>query len=170
MNVFLSAVLTASLLAGASALAGHSTSLPSLQPVLQDTRWYNGRADAASLKGKVVVVDVFTVDCINCQNVTPELRKLHASDARRGLAVIGVHTPETSWEKNPRHVAAGLAQLGVTWPVAIDDDRRIWNAYGVSAWPTQLIFDRHGVLRATIVGDSQDAQVERVVNGLLSQR
>ncbi len=139
-----------------------------LQPVYHAAAWYNGRVEAGATKGKVVLVDVFTVDCINCRNVIPEIQRLQKAYGRKGLVVVGVHSPETSWEKDPRHVRPTLASLGVTWPVAIDDDFRIWHAYGVSAWPTQLIFDREGRLRATIVGDSRDAAVQRAVERLIN--
>ncbi|HEY8315045.1 MAG TPA: redoxin family protein [Candidatus Baltobacteraceae bacterium] len=162
--------LTALFLISALPAVSLASSPATLQPLLTAGRWYNGRLDPASVRGKVVLIDVFTVDCFNCRNVTPELRKLRASQTRNGLVIAGVHSPETSWEKNPQHVVSALKDLGVDWPVAVDDDFAIWRAYGVNAWPTQLIFDRHGRLHATIVGDSQDALVQRTVERLLAQR
>jgi thiol-disulfide isomerase/thioredoxin len=171
MKVTLMALVGALSLVGSSGIAARADAAStSLVPVLSARTWYNGRIDAAALRGRVVVVDVFTVDCINCRNVTPELRKLHAMESRSGLVVLGVHSPETSWERNSRHVSDALAELGVNWPVAVDNDFAIWNAYGVNAWPTQLFFDRHGKLRATVVGDSQDALVEHTVDTLLAER
>ncbi len=140
----------------------------SLNPLLSATDWDNGRATAQDLQGRVTVIDVFTVDCINCQNVIPELRRLrreHGND----VAIVGVHSPETSWERQPSHRRAMLRSQAITRPVAIDDGFRIWNAYNVTAWPTQLIFDRHGVLRKTVVGDSQDRLVDATVNSLVSE-
>jgi thiol-disulfide isomerase/thioredoxin len=140
----------------------------SLTPVLGASTWLNGRPSRESLHGKVVLVDVFTVDCVNCRNVTPNLRRLSA--AQRGkLVIIGVHTPETPVERERSHVVASLRDLGITWPVAIDDDSTLWNTYGVEAWPTQLIFDRKGHLRKTIVGDSQDDAVNAAVAALLAE-
>lgn len=118
--------------------------------------WLGGRETATEVAGKVVVVDVFTVDCFNCRNVTPTLRALHR---RPNVIVIGVHTPETSYERERAHIVDKLAELGVTWPVVLDDDQRVWNAFGIEAWPTQLFFDRNGTLRHTVVGDSQDNDV-----------
>jgi thiol-disulfide isomerase/thioredoxin len=139
-----------------------------LAPLLGATTWDNGRATSQDLSGRVTVVDIFTVDCINCQNVVPELHKLR-QEHPQSVAVVGVHSPETSWERDPAHRREMLRQQGITWPVAIDDGFQIWNAYHIGAWPTQLIFDRHGVLRKTIVGDSQDALVEDTVNALLAE-
>ncbi len=64
----------------------------------------------------------------------------------------------------------GLKDQNVTWPVVFDDTFRVWNAYGVDAWPTQLIFDRHGKLRATYVGEGYDAQIDRTVKALVAER
>jgi thiol-disulfide isomerase/thioredoxin len=130
--------------------------------------WINGHAAAADLIGKVVVVDVFTVDCSNCQNVVPTFRALNAKDRARGLRVIGVHAPETPAERSRSYVEQSLARQGIVWPVAIDNDFALWHAYGVNAWPTELFFDRHGVLRKVIVGDSQDQEVRATVESLLN--
>lgn len=142
----------------------------SLQPVLSAHDWLNGRATPAALAGKVVVLDVFTVDCYNCQNVVPELRTLYSRDRARGLAIVGIHAPETPEERERSYVVQSLARQGIVWPVAVDDAFALWNDYGISAWPTQLIFDRRGRLRETIVGDSQDAVVAKVVEELLSEK
>jgi peroxiredoxin len=140
-----------------------------LAPVLAANDWIGGAATAADVTGKVVVLDVFTVDCYNCQNVVPALRTLYAQDRSRGLAVIGIHAPETPAEKQRSYVIASLARQGIVWPVAVDNGFALWNDYGVTAWPTQLFFDRHGRLRKTIVGDSQDAQVKATVEALLAE-
>lgn len=131
--------------------------------------WLNGSVAPADTAGKVVVVDVFTFDCYNCKNVVPTLRALDAERAR-GLLVVGVHAPETPYEAVRANVVTNLRAQGITWPVAIDNGFAIWKAYGVDAWPTQLFFDRHGRLRATVVGDSQDDAVRRIVQRLLAER
>jgi len=132
--------------------------------------WLNGGVSHASLAGKVVVVDVFTVDCYNCRNVTPNLRALYRGNSRDDLAIVGVHTPETPYERERPHVVASLKELGVVWPVVLDNDSALWRAYGVDAWPTQLIFDRKGRWRKTIVGDSQDDALDRTVKELLAEK
>jgi len=146
------------------------TATTSLRAVLAAHDWLNGRATAATLAGAVVVVDVFTVDCYNCQNVVPELRTLYVHDRTRGLAIVGIHAPETPAERDRSYVVQSLARQGIVWPVAIDNAFSLWNAYGVSAWPTQMIFDRRGRLRKTVVGDSQDAVVDSVVEKLLAEK
>jgi peroxiredoxin len=154
----------------ASAATAQAPQTPALAPVLAAGDWIDGRPTAASLAGKVVVVDVFTVDCGNCQNVVGTLRSLYEADRGRGLAVIGIHSPETPPEKERTYVTDSLQRQGIVWPVAVDNDFKLWNAYGVSAWPTQLFFDRRGRLRGTITGDSQDDDVKSTVAALLAER
>ena len=140
----------------------------SLDTVLQARTWINGTPTRESLRGKVVLLDVFTFDCINCKNITPNLRTL-ARAKRDGLAIVGIHSPETPYERDHAHVVRHLGLLGVTWPVAIDNEFALWKAYGIEYWPTQMIFDRHGKLRKVIEGDSQDAVVDATVNALLRE-
>jgi thiol-disulfide isomerase/thioredoxin len=141
----------------------------SLAPVLAASNWLNGHPTADSLRGKVVLVDVFTFGCYNCQNVTPNLRKLHASESG-GLAIVGIHSPETSYEHDRSHVVEALRAQGITWPVAIDNDMALWRSYGIEYWPTQLIFDRKGHLRKTVIGDSQDDAVDETIHTLLAEK
>ncbi len=139
----------------------------SLSPLSGANDWVNGRVGSSDLRGKVVVVDVFTVDCSNCQNVVPTLRELYAGDRARGLRIVGVHSPETPPERSRTYVKQSLDRQGIVWPVVFDNDFALWRAYDVTAWPTELFFDRHGTLRKVIVGDSQDEEVRATVESLL---
>jgi thiol-disulfide isomerase/thioredoxin len=164
------------ILAGALAVAGapHAAraaeTAASLEPVLAAREgWLGVPLTGAAVRGKVVLVDVFTFGCINCRNVVPNLRALR----RKGdadLVIVGVHSPETPYEKDRANVAESLKAQGITWPVALDNSFAIWKAYGVDAWPTQLLFDRHGRLRKTIVGDAQDSAVDAAIEGLLAEK
>lgn len=162
------AIFAVALLFACGALPASAAST-SLAPLGASTDWLNGRGTPASLRGKVVLVDVFTVDCGNCENVTANLRMLNTQDRGR-VAIVGVHTPETPYERQRPHVVDRLKALGVTWPVAVDDDQTLWATYGIEAWPTQLIFDRAGHLRKTIVGDGQDAAVDAEIHALLAEK
>ncbi|MBV8425062.1 MAG: redoxin family protein [Candidatus Eremiobacteraeota bacterium] len=160
---------TAACLTGSLLTRGVASAGVTLQPVLAYGDWLNGRPTAGGLRDKVVLLDVFTFACYNCQNVTPNLRALHRSKSSSDFVIVGVHTPETPYERDRKNVVENLARLGITWPVAVDNDSRLWDAYGIDAWPTQLIFDRSGHLRKTIVGDSQDALVDATIASLLSK-
>jgi len=142
----------------------------SLQPILHAQDWLNNQVRPADLTGKVVVLDVFTVDCYNCKNVIPALRDLYRTKRSKGLAIVGIHSPETPSEKQRGYVMENLRTQGILWPVAVDNSFSLWDAYGVNAWPTQLFFDRHGRFRKAIVGDSQDDAVRAEVEALLAEK
>jgi thiol-disulfide isomerase/thioredoxin len=150
-------------LAPASAFAS-----PSLSAVLAANDWLNGRLTKADVNGKVVLLDFYTFDCINCKHVEPNLRELYRTRSRADLVVVSVHSPETPYERDRANLIASLKEQGVAWPVAVDNDYALWNAYGVSAWPTQLIFDRGGALRQTVVGEGQDGLVDDTIDALIA--
>jgi thiol-disulfide isomerase/thioredoxin len=160
------AALTAPLVLRAPALASSS----GLDPVLAATDWLNGRVADGDVAGKVVVVDVFTFDCINCKHVVPTLKRLHADVSPTDLQIIGVHAPETSTERERSNVIRELARQGIVWPVALDNSFTIWKALGNEYWPTQYIFDRRGALRRTVVGEGQDDAVTSTIHALVAER
>ena len=141
----------------------------SLAPVLGAMPWVNAPGPP-HLAGRVTIVDVFTFSCINCKHVTPELRKLRGAFSFGDLAIVGVHAPELPEERVHANVVQALRDQDITWPVVYDDNFAVWNAYGVNAWPTQLVFDRRGKLRATYVGEGYDAQLERTVRALIAEK
>lgn len=160
--------LLAILIAVALAPAPGAASTPVLRPILSAQQWLNGAP--RSIRGKVVLLDVFTFGCINCKHVVPELHALYRDSAAADLQIIGIHSPETPYEKVRSNVVANLARQGIVWPVAIDNDFALWNAYNVNAWPTQLLFDRRGKLRYTFVGEGEDRAVADAVSHLVSER
>ncbi len=150
-----------------SAQSARATSAPTLAPLGAAADWLNGKPD---LNGKVVIVDVFTFGCSNCQAVTPNLQRLRKAISTTQLAIVGVHTPETPYERERPNVIRALREQQITWPVVLDPDNKLWNAFGVDAWPTQFVFDRHGTLRKVVVGDSQDSALNGAVQTLLAER
>jgi thiol-disulfide isomerase/thioredoxin len=139
-------------------------------PLFSAPQWIGTRPRVASYTGKVVIVDVFTFDCINCKHVVPELRSLRGRYPTKDLLIVGIHTPETPFEHVRANVVQALAMQGISWPVAIDNAEELWNAYSIQYWPTQLIFDRHGRLRKTVIGEGQDAEVTSTVAALVAER
>jgi thiol-disulfide isomerase/thioredoxin len=141
-----------------------------LSRVLAANDWLNAKPTMQTVRGKVVVLDFYTFECFNCKNTEPNLRALYREKPRTDLVILSIHSPETSLEKNRDNLVASLKEQGIVWPVAVDNDFTIWNAYGVQAWPTQMIFDRSGQLRKTFVGDSQDAAVDATIDQLILQK
>jgi thiol-disulfide isomerase/thioredoxin len=171
MNVrTLRTIVAIALTAVAGTGARGAGAAPTLEPIAAYGDWIAARPAPSDLHGKVVLVDIFTFGCYNCQNVTPNLRALYREHHANGLEIVGVHTPETPYETERANVVANLAKQGIVWPVAVDNGHVLWNAYATEYWPTQLIFDKHGTLRATIVGDSQDRDVDATVDKLLAEK
>lgn len=138
------------------------------EPLTLASGWLGSRRSASDLRGRVVLLDIFTFECINCVRVTPNLKRLYRRYARTDLEIVAVHTPEVpSYQSKIGYLARQARAADLPWPIAIDNDARIWNAYGVTAWPTQLIFDRSGRLRNTFVGDSQDGAVAAAVRAIV---
>ncbi|HXM18377.1 MAG TPA: redoxin domain-containing protein [Candidatus Tumulicola sp.] len=140
-----------------------------LQRVLSESDWLNGRPAAADVRGKVVLLDFYTFLCYNCKNTEPNLRALYKQHSRNDLVILSVHSPETEYEKVRKNLIESFSEQGVVWPVLVDNDRSVFDAYGVTAWPTQMIFDRHGRLVQTVVGDSQDATVNSALKNALGR-
>ncbi len=144
---------------------------PGLGSLALATDWLESHPTVASLRGRVVLVDVFTFECINCTNVTPALKRLYAGYPRSDVEIVAVHTPEVpSYQRSLSYLSRQTRAAALPWPIAVDNEHRIWDAYGVSAWPTQLIFDRDGRLRSTFVGDGQDREVAAAVRSLIRAR
>lgn len=160
-------IATGSLLAFGSQTRASTTTIDQLFAAKD---WVNAKATPQLVRGKVVLVDFYTFDCINCKHVEPNLRALYQTKSRADLVIVGVHSPETSYERDRDNLVTSLQAQGVTWPVAVDNDFSLWNAYGVQAWPTQMIFDRSGHLRKTIIGDSQDEKVNSAIEQLLREK
>jgi thiol-disulfide isomerase/thioredoxin len=152
-----------------SAMAILAAASMTLSTLTGAASWIGGHPSASDLRGKVVLVDVFTFDCINCKHVVPELRRLNQTISRKDFRIVGIHAPETPYERNVRTAARNFALQGITWPVAVDNDYALWNAYGLEYWPTQLIFDRQGKLRKTVIGEGQDALVQSTVLQLIRE-
>ena len=122
-----------------------------------------------SLRGKVVLVDFWTYTCINSLRPLPYIRAWADKYKGAGLVVIGVHTPEFSFEKERANVQEAVRTLKVDFPVAIDSDYRIWEAFGNQYWPALYFVDAKGHIRHHYFGEGQYAEAERVLQELLKE-
>ncbi|MBK0030921.1 cytochrome c biogenesis protein DipZ [Erwinia sp. S43] len=144
-----------------------SSALPSLTG---DTGWLNGEPlTPDSLKGKVVLIDFWTFDCINCQHTLPHVRDWANKYQSQGLVVVGVHTPEYPWERDAQAVSAAIARWKLPYAVVTDNNYAIWNRFGNQYWPAHYIFDARGQLRYTAFGEGDYEQQEQVIQQLLSE-
>jgi thiol-disulfide isomerase/thioredoxin len=138
---------------------------PAVKPV---GGWLNGPAPtAADLQGKVVIYDFWTYSCINCVRTIPYLRSWYNRYSADGLVIVGVESPEFDFEKIRSNVEAADKKLGVVWPVALDNNMAVWNAFDTEYWPTKDIVDRQGRLRYQDIGEGEYTQTENVIRQLL---
>ena len=153
------------------AVAGSDLPVEGVMPPLTGaTRWLNSPPlSPESLRGKVVLVDFWTYSCINCIRAIPYVRAWARKYAPHGLVVIGVHTPEFAFEKEEANVRRAMAELGVSWPVAQDNDFRIWRAFDNRYWPAHYFIDAQGRIRHHHFGEGEYDRSERVIRQLLAE-
>lgn len=119
------------------------------------------------LKGKVVLIDFWTYSCINCLRTLPYLEKWYKDYGKKGLVIIGVHSPEFEFEKDPMNVADAAKRLGVKYPIAQDNDFATWRAYGNHYWPAHYLIDQNGDLRMAHFGEGDYVATENAIRTLL---
>jgi thiol-disulfide isomerase/thioredoxin len=124
----------------------------------------------ADLKGKVVLVDFWTYSCINCIRTIPYLNAWYEKYADQGLVIVGVHSPEFDFEKNPQNVQAAVQKFGIKYPVVQDNDHGTWNAYQNRYWPHKYLVDDEGFIRYDHIGEGNYAETEKVIQSLLQER
>jgi cytochrome c biogenesis protein CcdA/thiol-disulfide isomerase/thioredoxin len=132
--------------------------------------WLNSKPlTAEDLKGKVVLVDFWTYSCINCLRAIPYVRAWAEKYRDHGLVVIGVHAPEFAFERNVDNVKKAIATLGIKYPVAIDNDYKIWRAFENEYWPAHYFIDAKGQIRHHHFGEGEYDESERVIQKLLAE-
>ncbi|MDH1728445.1 cytochrome c biogenesis protein DipZ [Pseudomonas chengduensis] len=135
------------------------------------TQWLNSAPlDWTQLRGKVVLVDFWTYDCINCRNSLPYVNQWAQRYAEQGLVVVGVHTPEYPRERIVANVRQAIKQLGIRHPVAIDNQYQVWSAFGNQYWPAHYFIDAEGHIRHAHMGEGDYAEQERVIQELLRMK
>jgi cytochrome c biogenesis protein CcdA/thiol-disulfide isomerase/thioredoxin len=132
--------------------------------------WLNSPAlTADSLRGKVVLVDFWTFGCVNCRNALPHVRGWYDKYKDQGLVVVGIHTPEFAFEKNIGNVKRAVGELGITFPVAIDNNFAVWRAFGNNYWPAHYFVDARGNIRFHHFGEGEYEKSEQVIQQLLEE-
>jgi len=132
--------------------------------------WINSPPlSSEALKGKVVLIDFWTYSCINCLRALPYVEGWAAKYKDAGLVVIGVHTPEFAFEKERSNVERAVRDLKITYPVAIDSDYKIWQAFHNEYWPAHYLIDGKGRIRYHHFGEGEYDKSERVIRELLKE-
>jgi cytochrome c biogenesis protein CcdA/thiol-disulfide isomerase/thioredoxin len=134
------------------------------------TLWLNSPPlTAQDLRGKVVMVDFWTYSCINCLRALPYVQSWYQKYKKHGLVVIGVHAPEFAFEKDPNNVRRAVADLKITYPVALDNDYGIWQAFNNQYWPAHYFIDATGHVRAHHFGEGNYDESEQIIRTLLTE-
>ncbi|SET22516.1 Cytochrome c biogenesis protein CcdA [Pseudomonas sp. NFR09] len=153
--------------------ANHSDTLPiegALPPLDGAVQWLNSPPlSTEALKGKVVLVDFWTYSCINCLRTLPYVKAWAEKYRDQGLVVIGVHAPEFAFERDVNNVTQAMKDLGITYPVAIDNNYKIWRAFNNQYWPAHYFADAKGQIRYHHFGEGDYAESERVIQQLLRE-
>jgi thiol-disulfide isomerase/thioredoxin len=123
----------------------------------------------AGLAGKVVLVDFWTYTCINCIRTLPYVQDWYTEYADDGLVVLGVHTPEFVFERDQNNVAAAIAQYGLTYPVALDNDYTTWDNFANRYWPAKYLIDANGHVRYYHFGEGNYVETEAAIQKLLTE-
>jgi len=148
-------------------------SLPDLglAPELTNDTWLNVDAPLrlANLRGKVVIVEMWTFGCINCQHVIPSLKEWYSKYQDQGLVIIGNHFPEFSYERDLNNVKDAVARYGIEYPVAQDNDGVTWRAYENNYWPALYLIDKQGHIRYVHIGEGNYKETEQNIKALLQE-
>lgn len=164
------------LLAGCSTLnqVSQKTEVPKYPnlgtaPELVGDTWLNTdtplRLD--DLKGKVILVEMWTFGCINCRNVIPSLRKFHEEYANQGLVIIGNHFPEFGYEKDVENLKHAIVDLEIPYAIVVDNEGLNWQAYQNIYWPTLYLIDKTGEIRYKHIGEGKYEETEIAIRSLL---
>jgi thiol-disulfide isomerase/thioredoxin len=154
------------------AASANKAALPDgpVAPAIQSAQWLNTKPLAwDGLRGRVVMVEFWTFGCINCKNVTPALKDMHADFKDEGFTLIGVHSPEFDYEKKLANVQKAVKDAGITYPVAIDNDFANWRRYRNRYWPAIYLVDKRGVIRYTHIGEGRYEETRRWIELLLNE-
>ncbi len=151
--------------------AGEDPSLKAIDPDLSGaTAWINSPPlTFASLRGKVVVIDFWTYSCINCLRTLPYSKAWYDKYKDSGLVIIGVHTPEFPFEKDEGNVRKAIRDLGILYPVAMDNDYQIWSGFNNQYWPAHYFIDATGRVRYRSEGEGKYEESEKWIRSLLEE-
>jgi cytochrome c biogenesis protein CcdA/thiol-disulfide isomerase/thioredoxin len=136
------------------------------------TAWLNTPGDMPidlhALRGKVVLIDFWAYSCINCQRAIPHVEGWYKAYHDDGFEVIGVHTPEYAFEKVTGNVKKGAADIGITYPVALDNSYSTWTNYRNMYWPAEYLIDANGVVRHVKFGEGDYRETEKLIRELVA--
>lgn len=153
---------------------GNIVGQPDAPEIVPGGEWFNlpsGKKSLtiADLKGKVVLIDFWTYTCINCIRTLPYLKEWDKKYRDKGLVIIGVHTPEFEFEKNPENVGKAITDFGLQYPIIQDNEYATWRAYLNQYWPAKYFIDKNGKIRSFHFGEGEYDESEKLIQQLLQE-
>ena len=122
------------------------------------------------LEGKVVLYDIWTYSCINCVRTLPYITAWDDKYSEQGLLIVGVHSPEFEFEKDPQNVRMAADKHGINYPVVLDNEMETWKAFENRYWPRKYIADHEGYIRYDHIGEGGYQETEKIIQKLLAER
>ena len=141
-------------------------------PLLDIDGWLQTDIDSLEdLRGQVVIVQFWTFACYNCKNTLPHLQGIYAEHKSDGLEIVGIHSPEFTFEEDPAAIQEAAVELGVTWPIALDTRQRTFFSWQGNRgyWPRTYVLDRDGLIRFDHIGEGKYEELEETVVSLLEE-
>lgn len=145
---------------------------PIAPEIVSEGQWFNSEAltiKELTEQNKVVLIDFWTYSCINCIRTLPYLRDWWSKYEDDGLVIIGVHTPEFEFEKDPENLQEAINDFDIKYPVVQDNDYKTWRAYNNRYWPAKYLIDKNGRIRYTHFGEGEYDETEEMIQKLLSE-
>jgi thiol-disulfide isomerase/thioredoxin len=130
----------------------------------------NSPITLSSLKGKVVLVYIWTYTCINSIRPMQYIHDWNQKYSNNGLVIVGFHSPEFQFEKNYTNVKDAVQRFGITYPVILDSEHGTWNAYGNNYWPRYYLIDSQGYIKYDHIGEGDYDQIEKSIQSLVAER
>src|SRR6266567_884656 len=132
--------------------------------------WFNSTPlSMRQLRGRVVLIDFWDYTCVNCIRTLPYVKEWHERYKDKGLTVIGVHTPEFLFARYESNVERGIEEFGLTYPVVVDSNNELWEAFANRYWPTKYLIDGEGYLRYAHFGEGGNGETEEAIQELLRE-
>ena len=122
------------------------------------------------MEGKVILYDIWTYSCINCIRTLPFITSWDEKYSDHGLLIVGIHSPEFEFEKDPQNVKIAIEKYGITYPVVMDNDMKTWKAFENNYWPRKYIADHEGKIRYDHIGEGSYQETEKIIQQLLDER
>ena len=135
-----------------------------------DVTWLQGGPlSMADLRGRPVLIDFWDYTCVNCLRTIPYLKEWHQRYGPLGLVIIGVHSPEFTFAREPGYVGRAVRDLGIEYPIVLDNSYAIWDAYANRYWPAKYLVDKDGYVRAYHFGEGAYEDVESRIQALIKE-